>query len=361
MLKHLLFTHDDLDGAGCKIIFSLFFDKLEDEFDVVICSNKNVDIMVSNEYNSKEDGARISPEETVIWFADIVASREIMEALKDLGYEVKIFDHHRTNFFVQQIFESAVIIPENDMGVMQSGTSLLYQYLVANSNFNDLYERNLFRAITYSNKWKVANFIGDLVFNIRSYDTFEFKETNNLVAKKLQMFFGFVGIDIFCSRYINKILLWAVQPANCNQVSDNIILADGDLAYVIDQRIVNERDIIDKITPDSVYDIEVNGYKAAFSFPVFGTNVSELAYQFLRKYPEYDIFVQFSWANGGEFSFRTAKEEINCGIDIAEKLGGGGHPKAAGCNIGDWLRDQFIWILTEYLNGNLESKTIVIE
>ena len=41
-------------------------------------------------------------------------------------------------------------------------------------------------------------------------------------------------------------------------------------------------------------------------------------------------------------SYRTVKDNINLGKDIASVYGGGGHPKAAGSPISDDIREQII-------------------
>lgn len=343
MLKNVLFTHNDLDGAGCRIIYELFRTANGEvkgiDFDVIICSNANVDDKVL-EFLNRENQHDFHTE---IWFADIVCSRENMSDLVCLFKTVKVFDHHATNFPIQQELPSAVIIPETPLGKKESGTSLLYQHAVeyAYNNPDSGWAKFLFRD---NETHTTEKFIDKLVDNIRSYDTFEFKETKNVLAKKLQMFYLFIGMDQFAERYVSRI--------TSGKIADDIILADGDLSYVINEKIANEQRIIDRITPDDVLTFTLvrnkTEYKAAFGFPVYGANVSELAYQFLRKYPEYDIYIQFSLSNNMEFSFRTAREDFDCG-QFAVTYGGGGHPKASGSPLPENVRDAIITKLVEYL------------
>ena len=78
--------------------------------------------------------------------------------------------------------------------------------------------------------------------------------------------------------------------------------------------------------------------------------MSELAHQFLTKHPEFDIFVSFSLWKGGEFSFRTIKDDLDLGKDVASPIGGGGHPKASGAQINDEFRDELMNMIINYLN-----------
>ena len=114
----------------------------------------------------------------------------------------------------------------------------------------------------------------------------------------------------------------------------------------------NEQRAIDAITKDSVVDCEIRGYKAAFlMFPV-GANISEVAYQFLQKYPEYDVFASFTLARGGEFSFRTQNENIDAGAVFAKPIGGGGHPKASGSPVPEYILALFQDALLCHITGN---------
>ena len=54
MYKTILFTHNDLDGAGCRIIFELAFAYVpNDKWEVVICSNNNVNDKVTEHISGR--------------------------------------------------------------------------------------------------------------------------------------------------------------------------------------------------------------------------------------------------------------------------------------------------------------------
>lgn len=329
MLKTILFTHDDLDGGGCRIIFEIAHSYMNkgDEYDVINCSNQSVEDDVNKIMNSERIDLN-----TLICFADICVCDKTLSYIKSKGYKVMIWDHHRSNLFATWIIPEAIIEIENDLGVPQCGTSLMYQYF-ANIGYND---ENDIRG-TYFMTETTQKILGELVDTIRSYDTYEWKQTNNLKAKKLNTLFYLMGIDNFCERYINRII------KNEIRTSSDVLLVDDDLKFVIDEKIRREQKIINCVTPDDICELNIKGYKVAFSFPIIGASVSELGNQFLIKYPEYDIFMGFQVNNneGISISLRSIKDNIDVS-KIASMIGGGGHIKAAGASLNTYLKDTII-------------------
>ena len=333
MLRSILFTHDDLDGAGCRIIYELAhrdFIKGTDYL-VINASNNNIDDLV-NETIIRNDVDKY----TIICFADIVASREVLEKIKNNFIEIHIWDHHRSNFFVEWVIPSVRIIPENDMGVMQSGTSLIYQYFAELSVMHP-YNKHA-KPFIGSNKYE--SFISLLVDTIRSYDTYEWKETNNLDAKKLEILFRLLGMDRFCKLYLERLI----------NFDDNLELINANDLKFVDYKLESEQKNINNISIDDIEVVNIRGLKVAFALKSLGVNISELSYQFLNKYPEFDAFIDFSLWNNGTFQFRTVKDDIDLSSIIAIPVGGGGHAKAAGAPLSNNVRNEILNILVNYLN-----------
>lgn len=338
-VKVILFTHDDLDGGGCRVIFSLAHSHLDNsEWMIINCSNNSVNDDVKK---AIEEG--IIGEDTIVCFADICASKEVIQMLVQKCGSDKIFvwDHHLTNLFITQEIPNAVVIAENELGVKESGTSLLYKHF-SELAYNDESDP---RGKFFRNEGN-QKLLSLFVDTVRSYDTYEWKQTNNIDAIKLNKFFWFIGMDLFCNRYIDAL--------KKNDNTEDIILADGDLKYIINSKIELEKKIIDSITPADVFTFNVRGYKVAFSFPIFGASASELGNQFLTRYaPEYDIFVSMSITNDrGTFQFRTIRPDLNLGKDIAIPLGGGGHPKAAGAPVPEFIVTEIIDMVINHLNSD---------
>ena len=328
MLKSILFTHDDLDGAGCRVIYEIAHgDEVKGtDYDVINCTNGGI----NDEVKAVLDKGNID-KNTQIYFGDIVASREMLEYIVANYSMPKIFDHHRTNFFATWVVPDATIVPENELGVQQSGTSLLYQHLC------EIMDK--FPKIKSKGNEK---FLCDFVDTVRSYDTYEWKETNNIHAKKLQTLFILLGMERFCEQYIKRI-----TSDKYKDISDMVSIED---IKFVDAKLENEQRIIDSITPDDVYHMNIRGLNTAFILGSFGAPISELAYQFLHKYPDFDMFAGFNLWRGGEFSFRCIREDLDLGKDIALPLGGGGHPMAAGASISEELRDKIVDLIFAELN-----------
>lgn len=330
MLKLVLITHDDLDAAGCRITFEIAYHHLKkgEDYIVVNCANSTVDQQVL-ETLARED---IS-DTTKFFFADITCSRGVLETMVKNGYEIRMFDHHRTNFWTTLVVNNAVIVEENELGIPQCGASLLYQYFCEGE-----YPYKDWRSdLSFTTPHKLMSVMID---SIRSSDTFEFKITNNMDAKKLNILFFMLGMERFCKKFVNKCLFYSDQN-----------LFSGDELEFIDAKIENEQAIIDKFTLDDIYDTNVRGYRTAFLMKPTGANVSELAYQFLKANPQFDLFAYFSLFNGGEFSFRTQREDLDTGRVIAAPIGGGGHPKASGAPLDEVIKTAFFKILLDKMNG----------
>lgn len=331
MLKEVLFTHDDLDGAGCSVIFRLAHldQKLGVDYDVINCSNYSVD----KDVRTRSDIDR----NTKIFFADLLCSEELLIELRDAGNIVNIFDHHLTNSYAVDVIPDARIVYVNDAGIMESGTSLLYQYYQEISMFmkDDPCIKYLFSDAVNE------KLIYDFVNTIRSYDTYEWKNTNALKPKQFQTLFYLLGMNTFVEKYVGEL-----------SIPDSKQLIGDTERMFIDARLEMEQKFIDRFTPDDVIDVKVHGYRCALIIGYIGASISELGYQFLQKYPEYDIAALFMLGrNDGGFSFRCVKNNINLGKSVAGPMGGGGHPKAAGAPLPQTIHDEIVKMIIRSLKS----------
>lgn len=334
-MKKVLFTHDDLDGAGCRILYEIAHNESGyvkgKDYTVVNCSNNNVNDKVKEAIDDK-----VVDEDTDVSFGDISPSLEILEELMKVTKEkVHIWDHHRTNFPCTSVVPWAVIIPENELGKMECGTSLMYQYFCMAELRNVYYDKSVF--IT-------SKLISLFVDTVRSYDTFEFKETGNMLAKRLQTLFFMLGMETFCSKFVSRL----------TDGSEMMISSSED--EFIDAKLEAEKRVIDSITIKDIMDVNVRGYRTAFLMFPAGANISDLAYKFLQNHPEFEMFASFSLSNGGEFSFRTQKEDLDVGAVIASPIGGGGHPKASGAPVQQYIKDMLFNELVANMNGIYDKK-----
>ena len=332
MYKDFAFIHTDLDGIGATILFLMANANRTDDWGVSNVDNNEVDDVVMQKV---EDGT-IVPKETKVCFFDICASNPVLKKLKELDFDVQVIDHHRTNFFAELVYPNSIIVPEDEFGIMQSGTSLVYKWLMGGG-----YEAQLPAAFDLVS-------LGNFVDTVRSYDTYEWKSTNNLDAKYLQVLFQLLGFDRFLKKYYTFFM-------EDKDADSKPIISENDMEFVM-CRIENEQKIIDEFTPDDVIDVQCGGRPGALALSTKGANISELGYQFLSKYPQYDFIASFTLARNGEFSFRAVKDDIDLGKDFAALLGGGGHPKAAGAGNQTELSDAMIRLLIDYLEKHIPNE-----
>ena len=331
MLKEVLFTHNDLDGYGCGLVFHISHSFMsKDEYSVFHCANNKIDDVVRDTIPSLDLSTKIT-------FADICCSENLLKELVNKGFGVHVFDHHPTNAYASNILGAdATIIPVDENGKMQCGTSLLFNHYM---NIIKDHPDNK-RSISMSNT-NIALF-SKFVDTVRSYDTWEWKSTNNMDAKYLNTLLYMMDPNIFIDKYIKVIC----NPGDLK----NDLFDENDMTFIM-SKINMEQKIIDGFTPDKVIPINVRGYNCGLILGHVGANIGDLGYQFLNKYPEFDMICQFIInTNGLTFSFRCTRDDIDLGKDISAPIGGGGHPKAAGAPIDSSIEDEIVTILTNYLN-----------
>lgn len=355
-MTYILFTHDDLDGAGCDIVFSIAL--MSVARDVIHCSNVNVDQKVMELLAREEECERIK--DAIIYFADIVPSRDVLEALK-AKHKVLIFDHHRTNFWVTTIIPDAVIVPSDNPSDerWECGTSLLFQHLLDMTKSAACSQTKYFseedgeskghRFIgAAAKKYEPISIVVDI---IRSYDTYEWKRPGkeNIHAKYMNTLFWMLGMDTFVERMLLKI-------CSCN--SPRTPIFDESEIVLIEAKLKMEQQIIDKViedyndpTKNRLVDFQLGSHRAVLQLNSTGAPLSELAYQFLHKYPDIDIFVGLSMYGDPSLSLRTIKEDIHVGTMVCAPLGGGGHAQAGGIPLPMAIKVSLLNGIPAFLNG----------
>ena len=319
-MKYLLMTHNDLDGATCEIIFRLYF------------AGKDIHVSCSSiaEMNQRirviADTGRLDPTDTIITFADICPEKGLLDQLLDMGYRCYLFDHHPTAAIVDRLEQGSRL----SLSGSDSGSSLLRDYLE-----NEGKRFNL-------TKIKLKRFHA-FVDTVRSWDTWEWVKTGNMLAKKLVTLFFMLGSDRFVQLYLSQFL--------SGKFDDQPVILPEHMFFV-DAKLEQQQEIIDSMTPEQVFTRKLFGYNAAIVFSGTGLTFSDGSYQFLRKYPEYDLMVNI---NPGRrtISYRTIRDGINLG-ELTSALGGGGHERAAGNPIG---ADALSKILELLFGGSMTSLT----
>ena len=167
---------------------------------------------------------------------------------------------------------------------------------------------------------------------VRSYDTFEWKRTNNMDAKNMQTLFFTLGPDLFVDHYVNR-----YDSIDVNHMEG----IDPLYMEIINAKSkAEEKAMANFIENGKWYNINIRGFKGALVLDIPPCNISDLATYFLKKYTDYDIIVYL--LHGNTLSYRTIRDDIDLGADICKPIGGGGHPKAAGATLPDNVMDEII-------------------
>lgn len=299
-MKIKLFTHTDLDGVGCAIILKMYIEDVDAEF----CSVSNINERVKEwlEQDCRE-------EYTHLFVTDISVNEEIAKELNSLFVDKKIkinlLDHHETASWLNQ-YEWARVESETN-GVQNSGTDLLYKFLIKEMNFmpNELYS--------------------EFVELVRSYDTWNWFLTDNQKAKGLSDLCGIQGLDAFEENMIEKLKI-------------GVIFSPEDEKSIELEK--EKRKIYFKRKKSKLIKLELHRYKVGAVFAE--QYISELGNILAQENEELDFIAIFT---GKRVSFRTVKDNINLGEFCKEHYGGGGHDKAAGMEVSNEILEKIFKII----------------
>lgn len=297
-----LFTHTDLDGVGCGILGKLAFGE---DINIEYCNYNNISEKIENFLESE---ASLRYKE--IFITDIAPEDEKTVKLLNNYYnrtdiELQLLDHHPTSLHLNNYDWADVIIEDEKEKVC--GTSLFFKFLINYEYLEYNYELEQF------------------VEKVKRFDTWLWSDKyNDVDAKKLNDLLYILGRE----RFIEKIINGIKQGYELFSDTDRLLLEleQGKIDRYIESK---NNDLIVR---------DIKGYNAGI---VFGELYhSELGNKLSELHPELDFIVIFNMAKA--ISYRTNKDNINLGEEIAKIYGGGGHHKAAGSGISENLRDKII-------------------
>ena len=284
-----LFTHTDLDGVGCAILAHLAFNF---EIDVEYCDYDNINEKVMN-YLNTNDGS------SYIYITDISVNKEVAELLDKRG-GVHLLDHHPTALGLNKYSWCKVMI-EDLSGVKTSGTKMFYHWLCINGCFVDELENN-----------QALNRFAELV---RNYDTWRWSTLGDkgLICKQVNDLLYLYGRERF--------IRWCLSEIH-DEVFPRLYAAD-ELVLKLKQQEIDE---YIKEKDEQMFTSPMCGMNCGFVFAE--RYFSELGNRLCELHPEIDFVAMIDMS--GTVSYRTVKDNVDLGEDVAKLFGGGGHPKAAG-------------------------------
>ena len=290
-----LFTHTDLDGIGCAILAKIAFG---DDVKIEYCDYDNVNEKVSDFFIRGNAGECDKVFITDISINDDLARTINDYAIDDLWY---LLDHHPTALALNKYFWCSVSIEYEDktLGVIKtSGTELFYYWLT---------ERKYL---------KKSDTLQRFVELVRDYDTWRWNEIGEkgVICKQVNDLLYLYGRDDF--------ILWCIS-----EIYDNTfprLDAKDEFILKIKQ---SEIDKYIEEKNQTLYKTEMCDRTCGLVFA--DRYLSELGNKLCKLNPDIDYVAMIN-IDDCKVGYRTIKDDIDLGKDIASLFGGGGHPKAAG-------------------------------
>lgn len=299
----VLFTHNDLDGVGCGILAKCAFgDKAEVRYNSVGGLDAQVERFLER---AKESDRKTD----MLYITDLSVSEDNEKALDKYaaaGGKLKLIDHHKTSLSYNQYKWGRVLVAYED-GRLTSATSLFYE---------ELAERGVLRRSAATDEF---------VELVRQYDTWEWEANDNILAKRLNDLFYLMSIEDFEASMMER--LQHGKHFHFDEFEEKVLDMEEEKIERYIRR--KKRGLV-----QACIDGRCVGIVHAESYH------SELGNVLGKDYDHLD-YIAILNMGGKKVSLRT----IHDGIDVSEiaaRYGGGGHAKAAGCNMTEELFRVFV-------------------
>ena len=303
MKKIKLFTHTDLDGIGCAILAKEKFGKAN--IDISYCNYDDINQKVEEFYIGSGKFNYVE-----VYITDISVNEEvanIIESYQDcVGIpSIQLIDHHQTALWLNK-YDWGKVDVENKLG-LTSGTSLFAELLYCDFT-REISSRKTFIEL------------------VRRYDTWEwFNKYDDKDAKQLNDLLYILGRD----RFVEDILSIIEHSLFFNLSEGHKLLLEIEQEKICRYIDSKNKNLIEK---------DILGHKAGI---VFGEQFhSELGNALSILNPHLDFIVIINMDSS--VSYRTTKDGINLGLDVAKAYGGGGHPKSSGSPIGKNFKSMVV-------------------
>lgn len=284
-----LFTHTDLDGIGCAVLATFAFSGLGVGIDIEYCNYDDIESKVEEHFNNGS--------EIMCHITDISISEELADKINNSNRMFQLLDHHATALNLNKFNWCNVQIENKETHIKTSGTEMYYHWLIDNGCL------------------KRSETLDKFVELIRDYDTWRLSTLgyDGAICKQVN--------DLLYIYGRKKFIDWCLYRLHYSTFP-NLEHADR-LVLKIEQ---NNIDNYIKKKNEQMITVSLCGKTcgAVFAEKYF----SELGNKLCQMNPEIDFVAMIDM--NGTVSYRTVKDDINLGKDIAKLFGGGGHPKVAG-------------------------------
>lgn len=293
-----LFSHSDFDGVSCAVLAKLAFGE---DVDIEYCNYNDADSKVEEFFNSELDYE--------CHITDISISEELASRINDSEKKYQLLDHHCTALNLNKFDWCNAQVENENTGIKTSGAELYYHWLVNNN---------------YLTRTDVLDRFVEVV---RDYDTWRWKELgeDGVICKQVN--------DLLYIYGRKKFVDWCIAQIN-NEVFPNLYASDV-LVLEIEQKKIDD---YVKAKDKHLFIGDMCGMKCGFVFAEKYS--SELGNRLCEMHPEFDFVAIINM--DGTVSYRTIRDDIDLGKEVAQVFGGGGHPKAAGSRFSNEVKMNII-------------------
>lgn len=313
--KIKLFTHTDLDGVGCHITFKAMFPyaKIDTDF----CDYNNINDRVSEFITREDDISKYD----FVYITDLSVNKEVADKINELYRQgilnIALLDHHETALWLND-YDWALVKVKDKINKSSfektSGTRMVLDYSVPFPYGRLLgFESNCI----INKKMYLLEHFAEIV---RKYDTWLWKEYNDLEPKKYNDLLYLIGREDFINSMVNKI--------NKNDGKElEMELSEKDKLIL---RLEQKR--IDKYVDSKEKSMNLfNKFDHMFGVVFAEQYINDVGNTLSERNPDLD-FIMVINPNDFKISLRTTREDIKVN-DFAKKFGGGGHDKASGFHL----------------------------
>ena len=306
-MKVILFSHEsDIDGMGEVILSKLVFEDLE----YILCKNvADLNRKIMEEYTKGK-----------LYNADIIYITDLSLDEKEAGIifsdeklkgKVFLFDHHKTAYESGLTNYPNVTVRVDDEKGISCATQLFYEYLI---------KENLI---------KQSKKLDEFVELVRREDTYEWKKYGDQKAHDLSILFNSLGYEMYIDRIYEKLK---------DEKTEEFDFTEEELNAIERKKKETEEKVKNYIKDLKIIDID--GIKVGVCF--IGYEFRNAVADYIIDTKAYDIdTVAMIALDNNQISFRCIHGG-NYARCVAEKLGGGGHDKAAAVPITKDVKDKII-------------------
>ena len=294
MKPYKLFTHTDMDGAGCAILANIAF---KNNVDIEYIHNpKELTeslIKMGNEYKEYE----------VIYVTDCSFDIEqVNEQNPKVLNHIKLFDHHKTAVEPFKEYKWAKVEPMLN-NRLTCGTELFYQYLL---NKGLITNRDFF------------------VEQVRLYDTWDYNKYPSQIPKYLSSMVFKLGLQYTVNTFSQRLAKKDLNELTLFNEYERTILA-----YENEREI---KDIDNFMKLAYIGKVESEGQE--YSFCLVYNNGLYTSVMGNKICVDYNVDIAFLInLNKDIVGVRSTRTDIDLGAIMKQFYNGGGHPQASGGSI----------------------------